>query len=352
MLELIDIWKSYEGKPLLQGVSFSVQQGETICLLGASGSGKSTILRIIAGLEDCEAGSVYWGSEDLKNIPVHHRNFGLMFQDYALFPHKSVAENVAFGLKMKGMNSTDQAEKIKAALSLVDMDTFINRRVTDLSGGEQQRVALARALAPEPRLLMLDEPLAALDRALRDQLVEELRHILTRTEVPAIYVTHDQQEAYIISDRMLLMNNGKIVQQGKPVDLYQKPNSLWAATFLGITNQLAGKVISTEPFTVATPAGNLFVTSDPEVNLPSGTPVMVLIPPTGAALEQNDTDQNCILGKVVDTVFLGEGFRIELALPSGEILVFSLHSAVPKGEMLSLYFTRNQLICLPITDSM
>jgi len=346
MLELIDIWKSYEGKPLLQGVSFTVQQGETICLLGASGSGKSTILRIIAGLEDCEAGIVSWDGTDLSNVPVHNRNFGLMFQDYALFPHKSVAENVGFGLKMKGTTKAEQAEKIKAALSLVDMESFVHRRVTDLSGGEQQRVALARALAPEPRLLMLDEPLAALDRALRDQLVEELRHILSRTGVPAVYVTHDQQEAYIISDRMLLMNNGRIVQQGKPAELYRRPNSLWAATFLGISNQIEGVVKTKEPCTVETQVGLFTVNCEECGSMPLGNRVTVLVPPTGAALIPATVAYSTITGRVCDVVFFGEGYRIELALDNGQVFIFTLNSAVAKGDVLSLFFGIDQLFCL------
>lgn len=346
MLEVIDIWKSYEGNPLLQGVSFTVQQGETICLLGASGSGKSTILRIITGLEDCEAGSVMWDGTNLNAVPVHNRNFGLMFQDYALFPHMSVAENVGFGLKMKGVARAEQDVKIKAALSLVDMDAFINRRVTDLSGGEQQRVALARALAPEPKLLMLDEPLAALDRALRDQLVEELRHILARTGVSAIYVTHDQQEAYIISDRMLLMNDGRIVQEGKPAELYRRPNSLWAATFLGISNQLDGVVKTTQPCTVETQVGLFTVNCDQCNSLPAGTRVTVLVPPTGAALEPDRIAHNSLKGRVIDVVYLGEGYRIELLLENGQEFTFTSNSAAAKGEGLTLYFGNDQLICL------
>jgi len=210
MLTVKNLVKDYEGKPLLRGISFDVKQGETICLLGRSGSGKSTILRIIAGIEKPEAGDVFWNQQNLENIPVHKRNFGFMFQDYALFPHKNIYENVAFGLRMQKLNSKEIHDRVLKNLEKVKLTDLMNRQVADLSGGEQQRVALARALAPEPRLLMLDEPLGALDRTLKEQLMVELRNVLHETNIPAIYVTHDQEEAFTIGDRLILLNEGKI----------------------------------------------------------------------------------------------------------------------------------------------
>ncbi len=192
MLTVENIYKTYEDQPLLKGVSFTVGAHESVCLLGASGSGKSTLLRIIAGLESAESGRILWQSQDLKPVPVHRRQFGLMFQDYALFPHRTVAENVAFGLRMQNLPRPEITNRVAEALDQVNLGSFSGRRVTDLSGGEQQRVALARALAPRPRLLMLDEPLGALDRALREQVMEGLRRLLHATGIPAVYVTHDQ----------------------------------------------------------------------------------------------------------------------------------------------------------------
>jgi ABC-type Fe3+/spermidine/putrescine transport system ATPase subunit len=236
LLEIKDIRKSYENAPLLKGVSFSVDSGETICLLGPSGSGKSTLLRIIAGLEEPESGSILWEGEDITKTPVHQRGFGLMFQDYALFPHRNVFQNVAFGLHMQNL-PTDMIEaRTKEMLELVHMETFANRRVTDLSGGEQQRIALARALAPSPQLLMLDEPLGALDKTLKQSVLDELREIIHTTRIPAIYVTHDQEEAFSIADRLILLNNGEIEQIGSPELVYQKPASAWVARFLGLGN--------------------------------------------------------------------------------------------------------------------
>lgn len=238
MLEITNITKFYEGQPLLQGVSFAVRPGETICLLGASGSGKSTLLRLLAGLETPDSGEVIWDGVSLAGIPAHRRQFGLMFQDYALFPHLDVFENVAFGLRMQGRAENTIVERVASVLELVRMETFARRRVAELSGGEQQRVALARALAPNPRLLMLDEPLGALDRALKESLLDELRGILKQAGIPAMYVTHDQREAFAVADTILLLYEGRIHQAGSPAQVAAEPASAWAAGFLGLGNIL------------------------------------------------------------------------------------------------------------------
>lgn len=243
MLEVKNIAKSYEGTPLLRGASFAVAQDETVCLLGPSGSGKSTLLLIIAGLEAAEGGQVLWDGNDLASVPPHLRDFGLVFQDYALFPHLSVSENVAFGLRMKHWPADETQARVSEVLALVNLSGFEKRRVTDLSGGEQQRVALARAIAPRPRLIMFDEPLGALDRALREELLVQLRRILTETRLPAIYVTHDQSEAAAIADRVLLLHDGQIVRDGPLPELWAHPGSAWAAEFLGVGKVLTGRTL-------------------------------------------------------------------------------------------------------------
>ena len=242
MLEVHHIFKTYEGKPLLDDISFAVAEGETICLLGASGSGKSTLLRIIAGLEEPDSGFVSFNGIDLTPVPPHLRDFGLVFQDYALFPHLNVNENVAFGLRMRRLPPAEIAERAANSLEMVNLSGFEERRVTELSGGEQQRVALARALATRPRLLMFDEPLGALDRTLREDLLDELRAILHRTGIPAIYVTHDQEEAFTIAERILILHNGKIVRAGTPAEVWANPESAFVAGFLGLGNIIEGEV--------------------------------------------------------------------------------------------------------------
>lgn len=246
MLEVRDIFKTYDNKPLLRGISLSVSKGETICLLGASGSGKSTLLRVIAGLELPESGHILFNKLDLAQTPPHARDFGLVFQDYGLFPHLDIFDNVAFGLKMRNVSLAKINSRVAEMMDLVNLQGLETRKVTNLSGGEQQRVALARALAPQPRLLMFDEPLGALDKSLKDDLLNQLRAILHKTKIPAIYVTHDQEEAFAIADRILLLHDGEILRDGTPDDVWKNPNSAWAARMLGMDNVIEGVVASAD----------------------------------------------------------------------------------------------------------
>jgi ABC-type Fe3+/spermidine/putrescine transport system ATPase subunit len=335
MLELIDLHKSYEGKPLLKGISFSVARGETVCLLGASGSGKSTLLRLVAGLEMPEAGLVRWDGQDQARLPAHRRNFGLVFQDYALFPHLDVTGNVAFGLKMQSIAREEVNRRVSEALEQVNLAGFGARRVTDLSGGEQQRVALARALASGPRLLMFDEPLGALDRALREDLLAEIRRILHATGVPAIYVTHDQEEAYAIADRILLLHEGGIVQQGSPADVYAHPASVWVARFLGAGNILPGVMRSGK---VRTALGEF----EPACGHAhrEGESVHLLVSAHKARLDSGGQ----IGGRVVDVIFRQDGFKVLLDIG----LTFHLPEAPAVGAAVRLFLPPEALACLPV----
>ena len=342
MLEVRDIWKTYENQLLLCGVSFQIEAGETVCLLGASGSGKSTLLRIIAGLERPEKGRVLWNGQDLKDVPVHKRNFGLMFQDYALFPHRSVSENVAFGLRMQGVPPAEISIRVGEALARVNMASFADRRVTDLSGGEQQRVALARALAPNPRLMMLDEPLGALDRALKDQVEQELRRLLHETQMPAIYVTHDQEEAFAVADRLILLNHGRVVQSGAPAEVYQHPANSWVARFLGMNNLLPGKILDASPLRVETEEGIFTGEWSLHENPRVGNPVTLLFRPGGTKVLPARTNDhpageiNRLHGIVEDSVFNGESFRLNLRGASGRVFSFSTDRTYPLGQEVSL----------------
>ncbi len=246
LLEVVSVSKAFAGVPVLRDVSFVAGEGEIVCLLGPSGCGKTTLLRIIAGLEAADAGHVALGGQPLEGVPIHRRGFGLMFQEYALFPHKDVGDNVAFGLQMQALSKHEIADRVAEVLDLVGMRGYEDRRVYELSGGEQQRVALARSLAPGPRLLMLDEPLGSLDRALRESLLNELRTILRRVGVTSIYVTHDQQEAFAVAGRVVIMRQGQVVQQGTPEDVYFRPASPWVAHFLGLDNLVPGRLVATQ----------------------------------------------------------------------------------------------------------
>ena len=253
LLEIAHIYKSYPGLPVLHDLSLTADEGEIVCLLGPSGCGKSTLLRIVAGLETPDAGQVRFDGQDLAGVPPHRRRFGLMFQDYALFPHKDVAGNVAFGLRMARLPASEISARVREMLALVGLSGAEQRRVTELSGGEQQRVALARSLAPGPRLLMFDEPLGALDRALREQLMNDLRVILKQVCVTAVYVTHDQEEAFAIGDRVAIMRarpdigeGGRIEQIGTPQEVYRQPVNAYVARFLGFQNLIDGNVAAGE----------------------------------------------------------------------------------------------------------
>jgi len=244
MLELRNVVKSYDGKPLLTDISFTVSQGETVCLLGASGSGKSTILRMIAGLDFPERGAILLNNLDLAQTPPHLRDFGLVFQDYGLFPHLNVFDNIAFGLKMRNVPAEEIKQRVTLLLEQINLSGFETRSITDLSGGEQQRVALARALATQPRLLMFDEPLGALDRSLKEDLLNEIRGILHQTKIPAIYVTHDQEEAFTIADRILVLHEGTIIRDAAPHEIWREPKSAFVAKLLGIGNVIDGEVVA------------------------------------------------------------------------------------------------------------
>ncbi len=336
MLDLVDIQKSYQGAPLLNGISFSVRESEIICLLGASGSGKSTLLRIIAGLELPDSGQVLWAGENLAMIPTHRRNFGLMFQDYALFPFLNVAENVAFGLKMENLPQADIDKRVDAILNQVDMQGFMNRRVTELSGGEQQRVALARVLAPRPRLLMFDEPLGALDRSLREDMLAELRRILRISRVPVIYVTHDQEEAFALADHILLLNEGQIHCAGSPEELWRAPGSAWAARFLGLGNILSGKYQTDG--SIQTSMGSFRTTVCAHTHI-IGETVDILIRPEMEPVTQSE---NRLEGIVRDVHFFKNGYRVTLQSD----LYFFLPSAPKVGEMLSVNLPESSVQCL------
>ncbi len=344
MLEIRKIFKEYEGKPLLRGVTFRVQKNETVCLLGPSGGGKSTLLRIIAGLEQPSSGEILWNGKDIGSTPVHRRNFGLMFQDYALFPHKNVFENVAFGLRMQDHTREKIQREVERALEQVEMSSFARRKVTDLSGGEQQRVAFARALAPRPHLLMLDEPLGALDRTLKEQLLGELRTLLRETGIPTIYVTHDQEEAFSIADRLLIMHDGRIVQHGRPEKILREPANALVARFLGLSNLIEGKVISGRIVTTA--AGMFHLAASQKVDLQPGMKIILLVMPTAAKVVSAAKIQNCITGKVSDAYFQGESFRVQVDIKGGIRFSFLLPQPFRKGQKITLAIDPQQVKCL------
>jgi ABC-type Fe3+/spermidine/putrescine transport system ATPase subunit len=335
--------KHYEGRLLLDGISFKASHDETVCLLGPSGGGKSTILRLIAGLETPESGSIFWAGEDITNKPPHLRNFSLMFQDYALFPHLTVKENIAFGLHMRGISGKEVDRVVKRSLSMVRMERFADRRVTDLSGGEQQRVALARAIAPQPGLLMLDEPLGALDRTLREHLMAELRSLLQELNIPAIYVTHDQQEAFNIADRLLVLHEGRILQSGSPAEVYLRPASPWLAGFFGFDNQLTGRVKTASPLAVDTPIGLIYShCGDDQFSV--GDEVVLILKPDAIRLGA-DANTNQFFVEVKDSIFSGGHFKVRIAINDLPNFEFEMDQGFKQGEIITVSFDPDSILC-------
>ena len=318
MLVIKNIHKSYTPETsVLKDVNLTIAEGEIVCLLGPSGCGKTTLLRIVAGLEQADSGQITLASNDLSKIPVHQRNFGLMFQEFALFPHRTVAENVAFGLRMHGQSRAQIDQRVQEVLALVNLEEYGARSIFALSGGERQRVALARSLAPHPRLLMLDEPLGSLDRALREELMVELRTILKAVGVTAIYVTHDQQEAFAVADRLVVMRQGQLEQVGTPPAVYQAPVSAFVARFLGFHNLLSNGQIASAPAlqtllsahshlparATALPApGYLLIRPDAVRALGCGQP-----PPA-------DNDPFFVTGKMQAALFRGSYYQLVVAI--------------------------------------
>ena len=236
MLRVEDIRVAFDGAPALDGASIEAETGETLSVLGPSGCGKTTLLRVIAGLQAPDAGRILLDDDDLAGIPVHRRDVGLMFQDNVLFPHRDVAGNIAFGLRMNGLPRNEITQRVRELLELVGLPGAEKRAVQTLSGGEQQRVALARALAPKPRVLLLDEPLGSLDGPLRERLLSDLRELFAALQLTVVYVTHDAGEAFALGHAVAVMRAGRVVQNATPDELWRQPADDWVARFLGMRN--------------------------------------------------------------------------------------------------------------------
>ncbi|WP_181766111.1 ABC transporter ATP-binding protein [Streptomyces albidus (ex Kaewkla and Franco 2022)] len=276
MLRLNGVTVDFGARRALDAVDLEVADHETVCVLGPSGSGKSTLLRVVAGLQTPDAGRVFLSGQDRTEVPPHRREVGLMFQDHQLFPQRDVGGNVAFGLRMRRARRQETAERVAELLDLVGLPDAQRRTVATLSGGEQQRVALARALAPQPRLLMLDEPLGQLDRGLRERLVVELRALFHRLSTTVLAVTHDQGEAFVLADRVVVMNEGRVAQAGTPLEVWQHPASEFVARFLGFDNVVEASV---HGGAADTPWGKLPVPD----GIPTGA-CKLLVRPTGVRL--------------------------------------------------------------------
>ncbi len=309
-LRVEDVVVRYGSTVAVNAVDIDVAPGEIVAVIGPSGCGKSTLLRAVAGLEPLAHGSVRWGTADLTDVDAHRRGFGLMFQDHALFPHRDVGENVAFGLRMQRVATTETADRVHEMLALVGLPGFAHRRVDELSGGESQRVALARALAPRPRLVMLDEPLGSLDRSLRERLAADIRAVVRELGVAALHVTHDQDEAFTVADRVAVMRAGRIIRDDIPELVWRDPRDEFTAGFLGHRNVLAARV-----------ARALGLTPDADDRAADG----VVLLPGALAIDPDGT----IAATLLDSRFAATVVHAEVAVDGVDV---ALHLAVPHGS--------------------
>ena len=305
----------YRQEDFFLHLSLSLGEGQFGCLIGPSGCGKTTLLHLIGGFLKASAGSVRLGGRDIGTLEAHRRNLGIVFQDYALFPHLSVKENIAYGLKSRRSAGFDKKEtqgRVEELLSLVKMEGYGDRKTTSLSGGEQQRIALARALAPRPELLLLDEPLSALDGPLRGQLRKEIRRIQEELGITTLYITHDHEEALTLSDRVFLMHQGKLIQEGTPEELYQSPQTLFAGEFLGRSNRLSGEVLGGSPdsLQIKTAGGivSLFSGESEKPISPRGERGILFFRPEDVELRRPDgADPEALKGEIKTLEYYGFG---------------------------------------------
>ncbi len=329
-VQIIDVVKRFGETTAVNNVNLSVRKGELFALLGSSGCGKSTLLRMLAGLETATSGKILIDGDDLAKMPPHRRPVNMMFQSYALFPHMTVESNVAFGLKQEGVKKAELKERVLAALDLVQMGRFAKRKPHQLSGGQQQRVALARSLVKRPKLLLLDEPMSALDKQIRQRTQIELVNILDKVGVTCIMVTHDQEEAMTMANRLAVMSEGQIVQLGTPHEVYEFPNSRFSAEFIGSTNLFDGHVVEDEPdhVFVETPdlATRLYVNHG--ISGPLGMPVALSVRPERIALTRKRPEgaYNWGHGMITNIAYMGGYSLYHVKLDSGKTVIANVSS--------------------------
>jgi putrescine transport system ATP-binding protein len=309
--------------PALEALTLDIFQGEFFALLGPSGCGKTTLLRLLAGFERPSAGRILLDGEDLSHTPPHRRPVNMMFQSYALFPHFTVERNIAFGLKQEGMPKNDIARRVAELLALVRLESYADRKPDQLSGGERQRVALARSLAKRPRVLLLDEPMAALDKKLRQETQFELMELQARLGTTFLIVTHDQDEAMTVADRIAVMERGQIVQVGPPVEIYERPNSRYVADFIGEVNIIEGRLVSTTPerTLIDTDTGRRLATT-PGVELAAGATTWVALRPEKLRITTEPPHQapeNLFVGTVGEIGYLGNMSIYKVRLDTGHV---------------------------------
>jgi putative spermidine/putrescine transport system ATP-binding protein len=323
-VSLVDLHRSYGGQPALDGLSLDIAPGEMVVLLGPSGCGKTTALRILAGLDHADSGRVEVGGEDISRVPANKRDMGMVFQAYSLFPHMTVRDNVAFGLRLRGQDGARRLARSREMLELVGLSTFEDRYAHQLSGGQQQRVALARALAVEPAVLLLDEPLSALDAKVRVQLRDEIRRVQLDVGTTTLFVTHDQEEALAVADRVGVMNAGRLDQIAPPTDLYARPATRFVAEFVGLSNRVRAEVASGTAHVLGSRVALL------DGSLERGTG-RALVRPESVSVSASGAGGGGADARVVSVAFLGPFSRVQCRLSDGELVIAQVPSSAVSG---------------------
>ncbi|WP_294578685.1 ABC transporter ATP-binding protein [uncultured Thomasclavelia sp.] len=340
-LSLKDIAVAYNKKDyILQGLNLDIEKGELVSLLGPSGCGKTTTLRVIAGFIEPQKGQFVLDGDEMTKVPVHKRNFGLVFQSYALFPHLTVKENIAFGLKMRKMDKTQMEAKINEVVEICDLTEYVDRLPKQLSGGQRQRVALARALVIEPKLLLLDEPLSNLDAKLRIQMRVEIKRLQKRLGITTVFVTHDQEECFSISDKVAVMNNGVIEQYDTPENIYSRPKTEFVARFIGFENFIDLKKIDNNRYQNI--SDQIFhVDNDGDFKTCKGT----IRPDDIEIITSADKYNNVVAGQVSVRTFLGKSYQYEVDTPIGKIVVNSDSETVYKqGDNIMMHLPASKIV--------
>ena len=342
-LELKNLKKSFTpGEYVLQGINLKIEQGEFVTLLGSSGCGKTTTLRIIAGLEQPDSGSVWLERKDVTNLEPNERDVNTVFQNYALFPHMNVEDNIGYGLKIRKVPKAEIKKKVKEMLELVQLEGYEKRKPAELSGGQKQRVAIARALANNPRVLLLDEPLGALDLQLRRAMQLELKRLQKKLGITFIYITHDQEEAINMSDRIVVMNQGRFEQIGTPDEIYNHPKTSYVATFVGNANILKGKVIKRSGSSVQVGIGNEVASICTDETVKAGDEITFAVRSENILLNENETDStNYLLATVKEKNFAAGQLKVLLVLPDGTEITasrFGMNANIQAGQRINWYF--------------
>ena len=344
IISFTDVVKRYDDETILKGVSFEIEEGKFYTLLGPSGCGKTTILRIIAGFSEASEGDVYFEGKRINDVPANQRQVNTVFQDYALFPHMNVFENVAFGLKIKKLPKNQIKEKVEEALRLVRLAGYENREISEMSGGQRQRVAIARAIVNEPKVLLLDEPLSALDLKLRTDMQYELRELQQRLGITFIFVTHDQEEALAMSDEIFVINQGEIVQSGTPVDIYDEPINNFVADFIGESNIIKATMIDDYLIEIV---GKQFECVDGGMR--KNEPVEIVIRPEDLSL--TTVEQGKLVARVDTQLFRGVHYEIICYDAEGnEWMVHSTRKA-QEGSEVGLFFEPEDIHVMRLNET-